>query len=312
MSILDTTFQYYPSNVHIIKALGTLNLRDLLNSIKNPKIQIQNVFLQIQKATEDGDLKLKDKLKSEKLFYFTPSVKTNCLGRGYENVLEYNELMVVEFDKVDFAEELKHYIFNTIKSVIAAFTSPSKKGCKFIVKIPKPKNAEEYKAYFCGLAAYLDKIQGFDKANFNPVLPLFLSWDPDILIRENPSTWTRQGEKIDSFKPLIELDQSLLKPKGRVTDKEQKYITEKIKRMFNSITDNGHGQVITFSLIVGGHISAGYISSSEAEWLVENCIEQNSYLSKNTKGYKKTSKQFLQQGMTSPVYLTPDEKRRVQ
>lgn len=312
MSILDATFQYYPSNVHIIKALGTLTLRDLLNSIKNPKPKIQDVFLKIQKATEDGDLKLKDKLKSENLYYFTPSVKTNCLGRGYENVLEYNELMVVEFDKVDFAEELKHYIFNTIKSVIAAFTSPSKKGCKFIVKIPKPKNAEEYKAYFCGLAAYLDKIQGFDKANFNPVLPLFLSWDPDILIRENPSTWTRQGEKIDSFKPMTELDQSLIKPKQKATDKEQKYVEDKIKRMFNSIVDNGHGQVITFSLIIGGHVSAGYISSTEAEWLVESCIEQNSYLSKNIKGYKKTARQFLQQGMTSPVYLTADEKRRVQ
>lgn len=308
MPILDTEFQYYPSNVYVTKALGTIKLRDLLNSIKAPKEKIEKVFLQIQKATEAGDMELKAKLKSKKLFYFTPSVKTNCKGRTYDDVIEYNELMVVEFDKVDFAEDLKHYLFETLTSVVAAFTSPSKTGCKFIIKIPKPKDVDEYKAYFCGLANYLDKIEGFDTANFNPLLPLFLSWDPDILIRENPSTWVRKGYKINAFKPNKQRasTNTSIKPGGR----EKEYIINKIKRMFSNINDNGHKQVISISLVTGGYSCSGFMNSYEAECLLEQCIEDTPYLRKDIKGYKKTAMRFLQQGLTSPLDLTENEKRK--
>lgn len=308
MSILDTEFQYYPSNVYITKALGTIKLRDLLNSIKTPKENIKEVFLKLQKATEDGDVELKKKLKSEKLYYFTPSVKTNCKGRTYDDIVEYNELMVVEFDKVEFAEDLKHYLFDTLKSVVAGFTSPSKTGCKFIIKIPKPKNAEDYKAYFCGLANYLDKIEGFDTANFNPLLPLFLSWDPDILIRENPSTWTRRGDKINAFKPLSQGE--MPKVKIKPGEREKEYIVNKIKKMFSNIVDNGHGQVRSYSLVTGGYACAGFMNSYEAECLLEQCIEDTPYLRKDIKGYKKTAMKFLQQGLTSPIELTENEKNK--
>ena len=301
MPILDTEFQYYPSNVYVTKALGTIKLRDLLNSIKAPKEKIEKVFLQIQKATEAGDMELKAKLKSEKLFYFTPSVKTNCKGRTYDDVIEYNELMVVEFDKVDFAEDLKHYLFETLTSVVAAFTSPSKTGCKFIIKIPKPKDVDEYKAYFCGLANYLDKIEGFDTANFNPLLPLFLSWDPDILIRENPSTWVRKGDKINAFKPMSEIE--LSKIKKNTGGRERNRVLKIMDSMFDNIYDNAHPQLVSCCLSIGGYVGAGYISEYEAMDIINRKIDSNSYMSKDVKGYKKTALRFLKDGEKSPLYL---------
>ena len=301
--ILETEFQYFPARVYETKPLGTLKLKELLYAIKNPKPQIQEVFKQIQKATEQKDDQLKSKLKTENLYYFTPSVILDGKGRSYENVESYTELMVVEFDKIDFSEELKYYLFNKLNSVVAAFSSPSKAGLKLIVKIPKPKDTKEYKEYFCGLAYYLDQIEGFDTANYNPLLPMFLSWDSDILIRDNPKTWNIKGEKINTFKPLSQSELDAI-PETNISEKDTESVRRIVRSMFAKITDNGHKQVISISLVLGGYVAAGYISNYEAESLLEDCINDTPYLRKSLNTYKKTSNRFLVEGQKSPLYLS--------
>lgn len=303
MSILNTKFQYYPSKVYVTEPLGILTLEDMLNGIKSPKENIKEVFNKIHKATEDGDLELKNKLKAEHLFYFTPSILTDNKGRKYENITEFNELMVVEFDKIDFAEELKQYLFESFKPIVAAFLSPSGNGCKFIVRIPKPKDVEEYKAYFCGLAYHLDKIQGFDVANYNPLLPLYLSWDPEILIRKDPSKWVRKGEKINSFKITDSVSFNPPKKSTQASQNDTEFIKRKIVKMISKINDNGHPQLVSASVVTGGYIAGGYISEIEAYSLIESLIDQNSYLGKDPRGYKKTALKFIKDGQRSPLYL---------
>ena len=300
--ILNTEFQYYPSKVYVTEPLGKVKLKDMLNAIKNPKEKIKSVFKQIQKATLEGNMELKDKLKSENLFYFTPSVTTDNKGRRYENIIQFNELMVVEFDKIDFAQELKKYLFCTLKCVVAAFTSPSGKGCKFIIKIPRPKNVEDYKSLYCGLAYHLDKIEGFDTANFNPLLPLYLSWDSDILIRDNPSIWTGRGQKVNYF--TLPPDTSKIEKKiVAIGEQEKSIVVSKINNIFAKIHDNGHTQLVSGCLAIGGYIGAGYISEWEALNLVNNKIENNFYMSKNINGYKKTAMRFLRDGQRAPLYI---------
>lgn len=306
--ILDTKFQYYPSKVYVTEPLGMVKLEDMLNAIKNPKEKIKNVFEQIHKATLEGNMELKDKLKAENLFYFTPSVVTDNIGRRYENILHFNELMVVEFDKIDFAQELKKYLFYNFKSVVAAFTSPSGKGCKFIIRIPKPKSVDDYKSYYCGLAYHLDKIEGFDTANFNPLLPLYLSWDPDILIRDNPTRWIRRGQKLNSFNPTADSGSStaskqVVKSKNEITQQDINFLKSKIEKMINKINDNAHVQLRSSCIVIGGYVAGGYLSEYEALNIVENLIDQNSYMSKNTRGYKKTAGTFIKQGTRSALYL---------
>lgn len=302
MSIFDTKFQFYPSNVYVTEALGDISLNQMLAGIKSPKPKIQEVFHKIREATEKGDSELKNNLKKN-LFYFTPSVYTDGRGRRYENVLEYNELMVVEFDKVDFALELKETLFHSFKAIVAAFVSPSGKGCKFIVRIPKPKDAEEYKQYYCGLAYHLDKYKGFDVANYNPLLPLYLSWDSDILIRENPKIWTGKGEKINTFDYKAD-NTSLTKAKDFApTEKDIQNIKNRICKMFSNITDDGHTKVRGSALILGGYVGAGYLSMFEGESLISDCIDGSPYLRKNLRGYKKTAIKFLSDGARSPIYL---------
>lgn len=299
-SILDTEFQYYPSRVNAVKPLGKVTLKQFIDSVKNPKPHIEKVFKDIQSATEKNDLKLKDKLKQENLYYFTPSVIFDGKNRSYENVIEYNELMIVEFDKIDFSKELKEYLFYKMDSIICAFTSPSAKGMKAIVKIPKPKDEIEYKEYFCGLAYYLDQIEGFDIANYNPLLPLFLSMDRDILWRDNPKTWRIKGEKINSFKPISLED---IEPVENVTEEDKNYVVNIIKKKINEINDNGHGNLRSASLLLGGYVASSYISLSEAESLLEDLVRGNSYFSKNLRNYIKTSKHFLSEGSRAPLTL---------
>lgn len=302
MAILDTKFQYYPSKVYLTEPMGMVTLNQMLNSIKNPKENIKEVFRKIHQATIDGDNDLKSKLKAEHLFYFTPSVISDGKGRKYENVVEYNELMVVEFDKIDFAKELKEAIFYNVDSVIAGFTSPSGEGCKFIVRIPKPENVDEYKEYFCGLAYHFDKIRGFDVSNYNPLLPLFLSWDPDILIRNDAKKWTGRGEKINSFDfKNVTVSQPSKRRKKSITD--QKIALKRIDKMFDKITDNAHPQLVSNCLTVGGYIANGYLTEFDAISIVNSKIESNLYMSKNIKGYKKTALEFIKEGQKSPIEL---------
>src|SRR5690606_14641702 len=153
-------------------------------------------FKAIQQATESGDKALKDKLKQTKLTYFTPSVDVS--ERRYENIKSFTGVMVMEYDEIGEkkAEKLKRKISKRFKSCICAYLSPSKSGCKFLFKIPIVNSVEEYKEYFYGLASYLEQIEGFDSSNQSCVLPLFISYDLDMLIRseEELETWILKGK----------------------------------------------------------------------------------------------------------------------
>lgn len=301
IDIIQTEFQYYPAKIYLTEPLGVITLEQLLLSIKDPGSKLRKVFKQIRKATEDGDRELKDKLKQEHLYSFTPSVLCNGEGRKLDYIIKYNPIMIVEFDKIDFAEELKYVLFDNLKCVIAAFMSPSKKGVKFIINIPEPSSLEEYKEYYSGIAYYLENIKGFDPANYNAILPMFVSWDPDILIREDSEPWTIKGEKINSFKPVSESDIKKL-PKARNSIANKKRLLDRICRMFDKIIDNGHTQVVCNCSVIGGFVGAGRLDYTEAWSQIESCIRQNNYLSKGTKGYLKTAKQMFDKGINSPLY----------
>lgn len=307
MSGIDTDllqrveFQYYPANIFITEPIGVVTLDQLLRGIKNPKPKIKEAFLQIRKATEEGNNELKAKLKQQKLYSFTPSVISNGKGRTLNDIVDFNEIMIVEFDKIDFAEELKHVLFENLNCIIAAFLSPSGKGVKFIVRIPKPSSVEEYKEYFCGIAYYLDRIEGFDGANYNVILPLFSSWDENILIREDAVQWTEKGEKINAFNPNTTTDINKL-PRKRVSKVSKQLLLDRICKMYDRINDNGHTQVVSNSTVIGGFVGAGRLDYNEAWSQIESCIRRNGYLSKGTRGYLKTAKQMFEKGILSPLH----------
>lgn len=295
----DIKFQYFGAKIYEATPIGTLTLRQFLESHKNPKDSTVQVIEQIKLAAKNNDLKLKDSLKQNNLYSFVPSVLLDGKGRAYSNIVDFNAVMMCEFDKIDHAKELKERLFNNLKSVIATWISPSGRGLKLLIRIPKPKSIEEYKQYYCGLAYYLSQYEGFDSANYNLCLPLFLSYDREILIREDAEEWTVRGGKINAFK-VYEGEYNV--PEEIDEEMKQKLI-DKITYLIEKIEDNGHTQLIASSTYFGGLCAYYGFPLEEADDLLCELIENNNYLQKNTRGYCKSSRDMLRRGYVNPIEL---------
>lgn len=295
----SVSFQFFPAKIYDATPIGTLTLRQFLDVHKEPKESTVKVIEQIKEATKNNDLKLKDSLKQNNLYSFVPSVILDGNGRGLINIVGYNPIMLVEFDKIDHSKELKERLFTNLKSVIAAWISPSGRGLKLLIRIPKPTSVENYKEYYCGLAYYLSQYEGFDGVNYNIVLPLFLSYDLDILIREDAEEWTQRGGKINAFKPY---EGSFEVPED-IDEYIKQKIINKITSLVERIDDNAHPKIRNISTIFGGFCSQYGFPLEEAEKFICDLISNNNYMQKNIRGYCQTARDFIRKGFLAPIEL---------
>lgn len=298
----DIKFPYYPSNIKSVRPMGLVSLADFLNKHAFPHEKTLKVFKDIEDATERGDKETKDYLKQNKLYFFTPSVI--CSYRAYKNINSFNPIMVAEYDKVglDKAEWLKRAIFERFDSCICAYLSPSKNGVKFLFRIPLVKSVSEYKEYFYGLAYYLSQVEGFDESNRNPTLPLFLSYDRDLLYRKQKEVkeWRVRGFKTTAFpiEPPDDFEKPNHVPKWKIEKAK-----ERIEYVINKadLEQIGHPNVIAAALLAGGYASGGILDNHEALYTLENAINTSSYLSKDTKGYLRTARAMFEKGKIAPL-----------
>jgi hypothetical protein len=291
----DTTFfQYYGGNIKGSKPLGTVTLDQFINSIRNAKPETLDLFRRIAEASAAGDETLRASLKVQ-LYSFTPCVLVS-LTRSYKHIQSFTGILVLDFDKIDFAEEFRDYLFETYNCIIAAWVSPSKRGTKALVNIPVVANVDEFKSYYFGIAAEMDQYKGFDPSGQNAVLPLFQSIDPDLRYREDPAYWTEKGIMVGALKP------STPAPLTNFT-RDAETVGKIIRTGINKIVDNGHPQLRSICLSVGGYVANNYIDYSEALQLIDYLIERNGYLSKGVPGYKKTALWALNEGTKNPLTL---------
>lgn len=287
-------FQYYPGDIRSTVTLGKLRLSTFVEKTKNPKDEVKERLKKLKNLQGEEKSNLK-----KTLFYFTPSVIINGV-RSYDNIVKFTGLLVLDFDKIKNAEKFRDMLFDRYNFIYCAYVSPSGNGVKAICRMPVVETIGEYKEYFYGMADIMEQYDGFDMSNQNPVLPLFSSYDPDILIREEAEEFNTKGEKPTEFKidEVIEPLDNVL-----ITQREKDVVVKIITKGIEKITDNGHPQVRNISLMTGGYVMSGYISDYDASTLLERLITQNSYLSKDTKGYIRTSRQFIEKGKNRPLYL---------
>lgn len=294
------TFQYYEANIKSVVPLGYISLDRWIQSMKYPKQKFKDIFKAIETAQNKAE---KNKLK-ERLYYFTPCV-TIKKRRCYAEIDSFTGLLTVDFDNLepDYAIEFKEALFNEYKFIICTWLSSSKRGVRALIKIPISKSIEEFKQYFGAIEKKLDVYRGFDTAPKNCVLPMFMSYDPDILYRDDYQTWTRKY--IEPVKPVI---------KQYIIDDKSDSVSRIIYSAINKITDNGHPQLRAAAYSLGGYVGAGYISENDAKSLIDKCIESNSYLSRGSGSfsmastYKKTAHTMIEKGQQSPLYLTKNGK----
>lgn len=303
MNFIDSVvFQWYAADIKKISPKGDITLRQFINSVIEPKESLKETFNQIEQAAADGNKELKAELKKG-LFAVTPCVQVKGV-RNYESIKSFNNILVIEYDKIEYAEELRDYIFEKFESCVFAFLSPSKTGCKFIFRLVPVSTILEYKELFWGLAHELDKFKNLDCASSNCVLPLFVSWDADAKVRENPTRWSQKGFKIGSFVPY----KGDFEEPEDINEEDKEEVIEKITYLFNRIEDNGHPQCVKASVLLGGFVGSGYIEYDEAYDLLMELIDNNDYLQKDPNNYKTTAKTMLDRGISNPVLLKRHEE----
>ena len=290
-------FQYYSNNIGSSKPIGFVPLDKFIVAHKNPREETQIVFSKIAQAEAKGDMKTKAELKQENLFFFTPCVKLNG-GRKYSDIVSFTGLLVLDFDHIDNAAEFKLHLFNEHPYIIAAWLSPSKKGVKALVKIPAAKDVNEFKEYFNAIIEIMELFDGFDSCNKNSVLPLFQSYDPDLLHRTDATTFTDR-KQVKEYKYEASLIPIIIDP----TEKQKQSVYNIIRFSINKISGEGHQQLRGASIMLGGYVASGYVSFYEAEQYIFSLIETNMYLQKGVRGYKKTASWGINEGTKRQLTL---------
>ena len=287
------TFNYYEADIKRSTPLGSVTLEYLINAIRTPKKDIRNVFEEIRIAEEKKDMAKKQALKS-KLYSFTPCVYVNG-PRKYSNIQHWTGLLVLDFDHLasDVAVEFKEYLFNEYKYIITAWLSASRHGVRALVKIPICTSVDEFKQYYAGIERHLNCYNGFDTAPKNCILPMFISYDADILHRNDAQTWSTKH--IEIVRPAV---------KQYIIDDKTSVIEKIISKRINTITDTGHIILRATSYLLGGYVGANYIDYNDAISLINNLIDSQSYLSKKPDVYKQTAKQMVDKGLNFPTYLS--------
>jgi hypothetical protein len=190
------------------------------------------------------------------------------------------------------AVEFKEYLFNEYKYIITAWLSASRHGVRALVKIPICTSVDEFKQYYAGIERHLNCYNGFDTAPKNCILPMFISYDADILHRNDAQTWSTKH--IEIVRPAT---------KQYIIDDKTSTIERIIAKKINVIVDNGHPQLRAAAYLMGGYVGAGYIGQQHAIDAMQQMIDGNGYLSQKASIYKQTAKEMINKGTTQPTYL---------
>jgi hypothetical protein len=289
---MNPVFNFYDADIRKSAPIGEVTMSYLLERIQSPKAKMKDIFQRIKKADEQGDLKTKQYLKTH-LYSFTPCVYVQGC-RKYDNIQNWTGLLVLDFDKIetDYAIEFKQALFNEFDYIIASWLSASQRGVRAFVSIPVCTSVQEFKDRYNAIEEELGIYNGFDRAVKNCILPMFMSYDKDLLKRENFSTFT----KIKKILEPPKIKQYIINDKSSIIEKI-------IYNQLQTITDSGHPILRASAFLLGGFVAAGYIDEYSAKQKLNEMIKSHYYLGKKPDVYIKTAETMIQKGQSQPAYL---------
>lgn len=161
--------------------------------------------------------------------------------RNTQNLIELSGLTCLDFDYFKSIEDVKTFK-ETIKQdkyVYACFISPSGKGLKVIVKIPK--EIDNYKKYYKALTDHFLCENSDLKTHDIPRL-CFESYDPDLYINEQSEIWTTL--------PLNDVT-NLASPKIEIKERSEVKIIERIMKWWEKkepfVKGNRNGSIVVLA-----------------------------------------------------------------
>ena len=172
----------------IYESTRIVEIQKVLQEIKTErwKTKIEEVRYHISNGDKNKAKYIKNGLPA-----FTISA-TFKGGRKKEHFDTYTNLLHLDYDHIDNAEELRAKVID-IPYTYAAFISPSGNGLKVFVKSDNTLSTHEYT--FNALRSYYDEIVGVDSdRNVKDITRLcFVSYDPDLYFNENAEVFMSQS-----------------------------------------------------------------------------------------------------------------------
>jgi hypothetical protein len=182
--------------------------------------------------------------------------------RNKDGLVSHSGLMVVDFDKYPSDDVMFDHLHELKKNnhFVSLFISPSGKGIKGVVSIPKC-NKIEHEKYFKAFNNHY-QYEYFDKSNCNVDRVCFESYDPDIYINYNAETYepilVDEGFDVKDRVPLIPIN-------------DEDLIIEKIMK-FNWKKDFVEGERNSFIFDLAGAFCEYGVSETTALGYIQNNV----------------------------------------
>lgn len=219
-------------------------------------------------------------------------------SRNDEALTRHSQFIVLDFDHIDV--EASKAIMATDPYVYSCWVSPSGDGLKALVKVTNP---ERHRDHFRALRTYFLKQYDLevDESGINESRACFESYDPDIVINEDSSTFgafaTEKSEsqvavsKSDSYTDYLKLNLAA--------------------RMIRQCADGEkHATLLRASRLVGGYISAGRIEEEEAVRVIAREIMKRDVDDEQLA--MRTIREAIEVGKKDPIRATIDDERKAQ
>lgn len=270
-------------NFRSVNSQEHIDILDALYRIKNG-INSEPI-IEARKALDSGDKEEYSRIKNT-----LPTFRFSALFNGSKatDATEHTGFICLDFDKFEDLDEMhsKMSVLREDKYTFALWLSPSNRGFKLLVKIPK--SLENHKFYFNGLAEYYS-IDEWDQSTSDITRHCFHSYDPKLFINKDSEEFkTMSGIVEDIAKapvPVIKL-----KSKDKVITKVLKWFEPK----FDSSARNASlyklaaafnrygidkGEALTTIISNYGSVVGSdnkYMTQAEFEKIVENGYSDSS------------------------------------
>ncbi|WP_462247806.1 BT4734/BF3469 family protein [Ekhidna sp.] len=205
-----------------------VSFEEVFGNIKSGKYQEWLDLIKEFKAEgNENDVKL----VKEDLPCFTVSGRFEG-RRTTDSIVEYSNLLVLDYDNVDNVEKLKETVIQDEKTM-AAFISPSRNGLKVIVKVDS--DLEDHKLAFNQVKDYYEKKfkYNIDRSGSDVTRLCLFSSDPKIFVN-----WDSEVFVVDLFADEKTVNnESKIKKNVVVGDNSQEYQT--VIEILDYLNENG-------------------------------------------------------------------------
>lgn len=261
---------------------------------KNPAQQDVDKILRLFQIKDDFNIAEMASLDEEEYDRRKKELPVACFGgsfseRSKTGLIESSGFLTLDFDKMSLQELIdKRRELKNLPFTYAVFRSPSGKGLKALVRIPKVASDAEYKDYYRGVKS---KIDGLDDSGKDISRACFWCYDPEIYIHKHAVEFTEK---------ILEEEISPIRKQHAVSEKTNYNIANGVLSLIrNAQKGERHDKILKASILMGGYVAGGEVKYEDAERML---IDESNAVNPDDRAVnEKTVYDGLNEGSKKPL-----------